>query len=288
MFPANSNDLMSFLSEPEEPQSSGKPTWPILIVDDEPDVHRATELALKGVSIEGRQIAFVHAYSAQEARTRLAENTDLAVMLLDVVMETPDAGLQLIRHVREELGNRSLRVILRTGQPGYAPEIDTIRAYDINDYKTKSELTRVRLFTSLTVAIRSYWQIHQLEANRRGLEMILAASADLGRPKGLRRFAEGIVTQLCALLGVEEEGIVCAASLGDDKPDCTPPYILAAAGRYSNWIGLPLKNIPDRLVRRCRSPVERARSRVAGGLLQQHFGSLRKHRVAQEDRRTGL
>ena len=141
MFPANSNDLMSFLSEPEEPESSGKPTWRILIVDDEPDVHRATELALKEVSIEGRQIEFVHAYSAQEARTRLAENTDLAVMLLDVVMETPDAGLQLIRHVREELGNRSLRVILRTGQPGYAPEIDTIRAYDINDYKTKSELT---------------------------------------------------------------------------------------------------------------------------------------------------
>ena len=250
MFPANSNDLMSFLSEPEEPESSGKPTWRILIVDDEPDVHRATELALKEVSIEGRQIEFVHAYSAQEARTRLAENTDLAVMLLDVVMETPDAGLQLIRHVREELGNRSLRVILRTGQPGYAPEIDTIRAYDINDYKTKSELTRVRLFTSLTVAIRSYWQIHQLEANRRGLEMILAASTDLGRPKGLRRFAEGVVTQLCALLGVEEEGIVCAASLGDEKPEGAPPYILAAAGRYSSWIGLPLKNIPDPRVRR--------------------------------------
>ena len=202
MFPANSNDLMSFLSEPEEPESSGKPTWRILIVDDEPDVHRATELALKEVSIEGRQIEFVHAYSAQEARTRLAENTDLAVMLLDVVMETPDAGLQLIRHVREELGNRSLRVILRTGQPGYAPEIETIRAYDINDYKTKSELTRVRLFTSLTVAIRSYWQIHQLEANRRGLEMILAASADLVQLRGLRQFAEGVVTQLCALLGV--------------------------------------------------------------------------------------
>ena len=167
-------------------------------------------------------------------------------MLLDVVMETPDAGLQLIRHVREELGNRSLRVILRTGQPGYAPEIDTIRAYDINDYKTKSELTRVRLFTSLTVAIRSYWQIHQLEANRRGLEMILAASADLGRPKGLRRFAEGVVTQLCALLGVEEEGIVCAASLGDEKPEGAPPYILAAAGRYSSWIGLPLQTSPIR------------------------------------------
>ncbi len=250
MFPANSEDVMSFLSESEDTLGGEKPAWRVLIVDDEPDVHHATELALKDVAIDGRPIEFVHAHSAREARTCLAEHRDLAVMLLDVVMETPDAGLQLIRYVREELGNLALRVILRTGQPGYAPEIDTIRSYDINDYKTKSELTRVRLFTSLTVAIRSYWQIHQLEANRRGLEMIVAASTDLGRPKGLRRFAEGIVTQLCALLGVEEEGIVCAASPGDEKPESTPPYILAAAGRYSNWIGLPLKNIPDPRVRR--------------------------------------
>ena len=250
MPPTNSDDVISFLSESEEVLNAEKPAWRVLIVDDEPDVHRATELALRDVDVDGRRIEFIHAYSAKDARNCLAENTDLAVMLLDVVMETPDAGLQLIRYVREELGNLTLRVILRTGQPGYAPEIDTIRAYDINDYKTKSELTRVRLFTSLTVAIRSYWQIHQLEANRRGLEMIVAASTDLGRPKGLRRFAEGVVTQLCALLGVDEEGIVCAASLGEEKPESAPPYILAAAGRYSNWIGLPLQIIPDPRVRR--------------------------------------
>lgn len=170
MSPANTDEMMSFLNESEEAATEGKPAWRVLIVDDEPDVHQATELALNGVLIESRTVDFVHAYSGLEARTRLAEHDDLAVMLLDVVMETSDAGLQLVRYVREELGNHALRVILRTGQPGYAPEIDTIRTYDINDYKTKSELTRVRLFTSLTVAVRSYWQIHQLEANRQGLK----------------------------------------------------------------------------------------------------------------------
>lgn len=249
MVPANTDEMMSFLNEDEDAASGAKPAWRVLIVDDEPDVHQATELALSGVLIEGRSVDFVHAYSAQEARSRLAEHDDLAVMLLDVVMETPDAGLQLVRHVREELGNHALRVILRTGQPGYAPEIDTIRTYDINDYKTKSELTRVRLFTSLTVAVRSYWQIHQLEANRRGLEMIVAASTDLSQPKGLRRFAEGIVTQLCALLSVPEEGVVCAAASPGDAPSDHHPYILAAAGRYSEWIGLSLKTIPDPRVR---------------------------------------
>ena len=250
MFPANVDEVMSFISEPEDTQPVGKPAWRVLVVDDEPDVHQATALALSGVLIEGRPIEFIHAYSAQEARACLARNKDLAVMLLDVVMETPDAGLQLVRHVREALGNLALRVILRTGQPGYAPEIDTIRAYDINDYKTKSELTRVRLFTSLTVAIRSYWQIHQLEANRRGLELIVAASTDLSRPRGLRRFAEGVVTQLCALLGVNEEGVVCAAaSPGDARTEHAHPYILAAAGRYSEWIGLSLEAIPETRVR---------------------------------------
>jgi diguanylate cyclase (GGDEF)-like protein len=97
----------------------------------------------------------------------------------------------------------------------------------------------------LTVAIRSYWQIHQLEANRRGLELIVAAIAELTKPRGLRRFAEGVVTQLCALLGVGEEGLVCATAGGGNAV----PYILAAAGRYSGWIGLALKSVPDARVR---------------------------------------
>ena len=239
------NDFLTFEEEPETDHAEGHSVWRILIVDDEPSVHEATTLALKGMALEGRTLEFLHAYSAAEARTVLAENPDLAVVLLDVVMESPDAGLRLIRYVREDLGNKALRVILRTGQPGYAPEIDTIRAYDINDYKTKSELTRIRLFTSLTVAIRSYWQIHCLEQNRRGLELIVAASTELSRPRGLVRFAEGVVTQLCALLGVPEEGIVCAAG-GTTHSE---PYILAAAGNYSEWIGQTLQGITDQRVR---------------------------------------
>ena len=235
------NDLLTFEDEPEAENADAHPVWRILIIDDKPSVHEATMLALKGIMLEGRTLEFLHAYSAAEARKVLANNPDLAVVLLDVVMESHDAGLQLIRFVREDLGNKALRVILRTGQPGYAPEIDTIRTYDINDYKTKSELTRIRLFTSLTVAIRSYWQIHCLEANRRGLELIVSASTELSRPRGLVRFAEGVVTQLCALLGVREEGIVCAAS-GTIN---TEPYILAAAGCYSEWIGQTLRGVPD-------------------------------------------
>lgn len=226
-------------------QTSSAAVWQVLIVDDEPDVHAASKLALKGILVEGRSIAFSHAHTAAQALQLLSRPNDFAVALIDVVMESDDAGLQLVRQIRETLQNKALRIILRTGQPGYAPEIDTIRQYDINDYRTKSELTQVRLFTCLTMAVRSYAQIRQLEAGRRGLEQILAASVELGKPVGLKKFASGVVTQLCALLNVEAQCLVCAAM----NPSDQTPYVLAAAGAYDAWIGLPLNKIPEPRVR---------------------------------------
>ena len=241
----SNDDLLTFVDEDLPPPGSSRECWRVLLVDDEPDVHAATRLALKGLQIEGREVAFEHAYSAAEARRMLGADDGFAVAIIDVVMESDDAGLQLVRHIREQLRNRALRIILRTGQPGYAPEIDTIRLYDINDYKTKAELTRVRLFTSVTIAIRSYAQIQQLEAGRHGLELILAATTELGKPAGMNKFAAGVVTQLCALLGVGEEGLVCAAMGEADRP----PFVLAAAGSFTTWIGVALSEIPEPRVR---------------------------------------
>lgn len=147
------------ISETAQPDSF----WSILLVDDEPDVHAATCLALKNLTIEGRPLHFLHAYSAKEAKEVLAKSNNVAVAIIDVVMETDEAGLQLVRHIRQEMQLYNLRIILRTGQPGYAPEIDTIQKYDINDYRTKTELTQTRLYTSLTIAIRSYSLFKQIE-----------------------------------------------------------------------------------------------------------------------------
>lgn len=247
------DELLSFSDEPaaasglgDHPAPPGDaPAWSVLVVDDAPDVHAATKLALRGLIIEGRPLSFTHAHSAKEALDVLGQRRDFAVALIDVVMESDDAGLKLVRAIREQHGNRTLRIILRTGQPGYAPEIDTIRHYDINDYRTKTELTRVRLFTSVAIAIRSFAQLQQLEASRQGLEQILAATGELSKPAGLRMFAAGVVTQLCALLKVDEDCLVCAAT-GDPS---TPPFILAAAGSFAPWMGMPLAEIPEQRVR---------------------------------------
>lgn len=235
------DDTLRFVDEPELADRFPARAWRVLVVDDEADVHEATELALRDLVVEGRQLVFSHAYSAHEAGEILAGDADLAVVLLDVVMESEDAGLRLVRRIREDLGYRAMRIILRTGQPGYAPEIDTIRAYDINDYKTKSELTRVRLFTSLTVAIRSYRQLLQLETGRRGLESIVAASTALGRVRDLRPFAELVLGELCDLMGEAPDGLVCLAPSGPAEA----PRVIAAVGRYRDRVQSLLSDLPD-------------------------------------------
>jgi diguanylate cyclase (GGDEF)-like protein len=142
-------------------------TWKIVIVDDEPTVHRATQLALRNFTFEGKPITFFSAYSGKEAKQLIAtEHPDTAVILLDVAMETHDAGLKLVEYIREELHNRTVRIILRTGHPGEAPEESVILNYDINDYKLKVELTRQRLLTSAIAALRSYRDITTIEQQK--------------------------------------------------------------------------------------------------------------------------
>ena len=169
------DDILFADEAPEE--STVEDAWTILIVDDDEEVHSVTELALDGLRISGRPLQFIHAYSGAEARTKLQAHPDTALMLLDVVMETDHAGLDVVEYVRNTLANPFIRIILRTGQPGQAPELDVITRYDINDYKQKTELTRERLFTTIYTSLGVYRDLVTLEANRLGLEKVIEASA---------------------------------------------------------------------------------------------------------------
>ena len=148
--------------------------WKIVIVDDEQEVHDVTLLALRSVSFSDRSLAFLSARSARDARTILEQNPDVALVLLDVVMETDDAGLALVRYIRESLCNEQVRVVLRTGQPGQAPESAVIRDYDISDYRTKTELTSTRLYTTVIAALRTYQQLQAVVSQREELARLYA------------------------------------------------------------------------------------------------------------------
>ncbi|MBY6265861.1 DUF3369 domain-containing protein [Azospirillum sp. 412522] len=226
------------VSTGEEPPGS---RWTMLIVDDEPEVHSITKLVLSDFAYKGRKARFLSAHSAAEARRILARETDIALILLDVVMETEDAGLQLVHHIREELRNRNVRIILRTGQPGQAPERAVILDYDINDYKAKTQLTAQQLFTTTVAALRSYEDIVAIDANRRGLEKIIEASSSLFRARSMKLFAAGVLTQLSGLIGVGPDAILCVqrggAGAGSGSSDGL--YVLAGSGRFETLINEP-------------------------------------------------
>ena len=230
------DDLLLAPPIPAEPDA-GEP-WRVLIVDDDSEVHAVTRMALAKVRFKGRKLHMLSAFSGAEAADTLRTVPDVALVLLDVVMETDDAGLKLVRTIREELDNHAVRIILRTGQPGQAPEESVILDYDINDYKAKTELTTQKLFTTVVAALRAYSDIVALETSRRGLRQIIESTDRLFELRSMRQFASGVLMQLTAFLGVEADGILCAQR-GDPCGDPTGAgragiYVLAGAGRFAD------------------------------------------------------
>jgi len=244
---AESEKIEFVADEPPLPADDASvPVWKLLIVDDDEEVHEATRFALSKVRINDRRLHLIHAHSAEEGATVMVTEPDIAVILLDVVMESPDAGLLLVQRIRETLHRSEVRIILRTGQPGHAPELQVIRDYDINDYKTKAELTHTRLVTTLIAAIRSFEQLRAISENRRGLELIVSAASDLMQAHGLNSFAKGVLMQIAALLHLPGDGIVCTqkgSPFSDAEPDVV--HIVAAAGRLSSYIGQPLEQLRE-------------------------------------------
>ncbi|MDC8757249.1 response regulator [Janthinobacterium fluminis] len=155
-------DEMLFEDEEAAPAAPAAPPWQVMIVDDEESVHQVTRLVMADFFFDGRAIQFTDCYSAAEARAALAQRDDIALILLDVVMETEHAGLDLVRHIREELGNGSVRIVLRTGQPGQVAREKVLRDYDINDYRDKTELTHARMVSVFDAALRGYCELMRL------------------------------------------------------------------------------------------------------------------------------
>lgn len=246
----HNDDHLAFVEDSPEPQSVGaaEACWMVLVVDDDEDVHHATEFALHDLRVLGQPLCFLHAFSADEAIAILERHRDVAVVLLDVVMEREDAGLVAVERIRSELGMAAVRIILRTGQPGYAPELDAIANYDINDYKTKTELTRSKLFTTVTAAIRSFDQIRRLDASRGSLELIIDGASRFNAELGLPTFATAVIGQLAELLGIAPDGMVCVREQGDANGEAKET-ILAAAGRYAPLAARPLAALDDSAVR---------------------------------------
>src|SRR5215470_16094545 len=228
------DDIIHLIDDPGGQAPELGPRWKIAVIDDEPAVHDGTRFALNDYKLNGQSLEILSAYSAAEGRELLRSHPDVAVVLLDVIMESDTAGLELVEFIRKDLKNETVRIILRTGQPGQAPERRVIVDYDINDYKAKTELTADKLFTSLTAALRSYQQLQRMLETRRGLEIIIDAASTLYDFKSMQRLAEGVLTQIASLLNVDCAGILVLRDNAETNDNFS---VLAGSGCYSRFIG---------------------------------------------------
>ena len=195
----------------EAPKAVGpRHTWKLLVVDDEPDVRELTRLNLRGFRFADRDLEILEAASAYEAREILGTHKDIAVALVDVVMETDDAGLRLVDYIRKDLKNTMVRLIIRTGQPGMAPERHVIDHYDIDDYKDKTELTAGRLYTTVRSALKSYRDLRTIDFNRIGLAQVLEAAPEIYRisNRSLNQFFQGVLTQIVGLCNLTDSSFI--------------------------------------------------------------------------------
>ena len=231
---ADEDELLNVIDDDAAPPEDHGARWKIAVIDDDPAVHDGTRFALYDYVLNGQKLDIVSAHSAAEGRDLMRAHSDIAVVLLDVVMESEHAGLDLVEFIRKDLKNETVRIILRTGQPGQAPERRVIVDYDINDYKAKTELTADKLFTALTAALRSYQQLQRLVETRRGLEIIIDAASKLFDFRSMQRLAEGVLTQIASLLNADCAGILV---LRDEDGRGESFSVLAGSGCYSLFTG---------------------------------------------------
>lgn len=200
---------MDWLSEePDLSPTASVGTWKVLIVDDDDEMHHVTKLSLSDFLFEDKALEFISVYSGDEARRILKERDDIALVFLDVVMESDDAGLKVSQYIRNELENYFTRVVLRTGQPGFAPINDVMEDYDIDGYLAKTEITKQRLNHTCYIALRSYRDLTRIKKYQKGLEAVINAITNLTQIDEILDLAQAVITQLGCVLNAEQAEFV--------------------------------------------------------------------------------
>ena len=232
-------------SEEQHPDAAVEDVWRVLAVDDDGDFQRATASVLRDIELLGGRVELIQAFSCSEAEKLLASYKDIALVMFDVVMETEEAGLRLIKYLREEIDNSHTRVVLLTGDPDVPPAPDVMRDYDINDYWAKSELNAERLLTVLAAAVRGYAQLRAVAKARRGLQRIVESSNTLFTCKSLPELAGRILTEIAQLISQPVDALVCMRREDTTVSSPIEADVVGASGRFGRYINTTLSTFDD-------------------------------------------
>ena len=259
------DEALTFATETPDTPQSAVPPWKILVADDEDEVHTVTKLALADLVFFGRPLRILDAYTGEQAVQFMRDQDDIAIVLMDVVMETEQAGLQAVQTIRNQLHNQFVRIVLRTGQPGQAPEREVVTRYDINDYKEKTELTARKLFTVIHTGLGHYRELLALESNKAGLRKVVDASASIFELRSLKAFAEGVLEQLAALLYAGQDAVIInTAGLAATRDSGGAFRVLAGTGIYGSCAGQGADSVLGATVRKRIDSVLKEKKTIYG------------------------
>ena len=182
-------------STDDDPRAEEAAPWLILSVDDDELVHTVTRRALRDLRFEGRGMHVLSAESAAEAREKLARRPDIDLILLDVAMEGPHSGLDLLHELRQEPQHRRTRIILRTGKRNLESPIEMVTRHEIDGFCPKGEVSLDALQLLVVTSLRTARLLKELERSHRALAEARQAlehasdfpdSASPDRPAGTR------------------------------------------------------------------------------------------------------
>lgn len=221
----------------EETEVIAKPssnkTWRILVVDDDESVHQVTKLVLLDATIENRTLDIVSVYSSVQAKEILQNDSSFCMAFIDVVMETDHAGLELVEWIRNDLKNQTIRLVLRTGQAGTAPESSVIRDFDINDYKDKTDFTAGKMTTTVYAGIRAYRDIVTIKRSLDGFKNLIKSTHELLKINQFRPFGSAALEHLLTLMDLDSSALYIARSQVDFNNE-TNNKIIACTGKYTS------------------------------------------------------
>ena len=235
------NELFEFSAE-EDTAGPSQKNWVVLSVEDNQPYQDVLESALQEVSFKGRKIELLRATSAASAATILSKRQDISLILLDIVMETDDAGFYLIDTIRNVIGDELVRIVVLTGQPGVKPHDKAINEYNISEYWNKTDLSADKLKSVVVSNLRT-WEISQeLQIARRGLQMIVDASRSLTARQDTSEFAHTVLEEIARVINVPNTGgIVCIVKTGIESLQLAP--IVAASSHFRELIDARLENV---------------------------------------------
>lgn len=239
------NDELLMLSDEQEPVPSQGQVWHVLSVDDDPHFRQAIAFSLRDFVLLDRPVVLTQARSIPEAIQILAGKTEFGVILVDVVMETDNAGLRLVKAIRETLGLFDSRIVLLTGQPGFAPIDSVMEHYDLSDYCLKADLNRRGIKNVLTGALRSYRDICAISFARRSLNLIIETSNRLSGKQRKDEIASIVLQEVNQMLSLPVEGLVCVQAATEPIGPPEQAHVIAAAGRYRSLVGKTAADLPE-------------------------------------------